>query len=266
MENIELYEHAANFLLPRIICFDDLVIPKIPLHWHESLEIHYMLEGSMTLRCGNEIVEIAENDCLIINGTELHENISTRPCRFLFLLFPLHFIPKNNIVLKRKIRDPKVTEIINRIISAYYSNSKSKEMAMTGHAALLLDYLYNNQVYEEINEAKFMISSRNRALVNQIIQYISKNYDQDIILLDISKNFHINHGTLSRIFKEFTRKTLKEYINETRINKAQNLLISTDISLSEISSLCGFSDANYFSRKFKQITKETPKQFRIKNQ
>lgn len=265
MENIKLYEHEANFLLPRIICFNEPIIPKIPLHWHDMLEFHYMLDSSMTLRCGNEIIEINRNECLIINGTELHENISTRPCCFLFILFPLYFIPKNNIVLKRKIRDPKITEIINNIVSVYYSDNKFKNIAMTGYASLLLDYLYNNHVYEEVNEAKYTVFSRNRTIVNQTIQYITKNYAQDIILSDISKEFHINHGTLSRIFKDFTTKTLKEYINETRIKKAQDFLISTDLSLSEISSLCGFNDANYFSRKFRQITKETPKQFRFKN-
>lgn len=59
-------------------------------------------------------------------------------------------------------------------------------------------------------------------------------------------------------FKEFTGQTFKEYHNRIRIDKAIELLHSTEIPITEIAFLCGFNDSNYFSRKFHQITGKTP--------
>ncbi len=51
------------------------------------------------------------------------------------------------------------------------------------------------------------------------------------------------------IFEAYTGKTFKEYLNNVRIDKAEELLMTTDDTVSEIAFICGFNDSNYLSRK-----------------
>jgi two-component system response regulator YesN len=66
----------------------------------------------------------------------------------------------------------------------------------------------------------------------------------------------------SHLFKKRVNKTVTEYLNEMKISRAKSLLEREDMSIGEIASLVGFSDINYFSRKFKAITGMTPREYR----
>ena len=65
--------------------------------------------------------------------------------------------------------------------------------------------------------------------------------------------------------KEVTEKTAKEYILSLRIEKAVELLDSTEMTITEICYCCGFSDPNYFTRMFKQITGKLPSKIRSRS-
>lgn len=56
-------------------------------------------------------------------------------------------------------------------------------------------------------------------------------------------------------------KTLREYVEEQRIRRAVNLLVGTDLTLSEIAYECGFSSQSYFSYVFKERMKTTPRAY-----
>ena len=57
-------------------------------------------------------------------------------------------------------------------------------------------------------------------------------------------------------------KSAKEYLLEVRIKKAASIISGTDISISDAAFMCGFTDANYFSRAFKKITGKKPSELR----
>ena len=66
---------------------------------------------------------------------------------------------------------------------------------------------------------------------------------------------------MHKVFKASTGKTLHEYIEDRRIKKSINLLISTDMTLTEIAYECGFSSQSYFSYAFKRHTGLTPRDY-----
>lgn len=62
--------------------------------------------------------------------------------------------------------------------------------------------------------------------------------------------------------KQITGMGINEYINQRKIEKAENLLLNTDLSISEISDRLGFTYQRYFSTIFKKIKGISPSQFR----
>lgn len=104
-------------------------------------------------------------------------------------------------------------------------------------------------------------SSSNNA-VDQVIDYINEHCQTTLSLEELAELVHFSPSYLSKIFHQTMGITLKSYITLKRIENAQYLLVSSDLSIQEISSNCGFSNTSHFNRVFKQQTGMSPLEFR----
>lgn len=98
--------------------------------------------------------------------------------------------------------------------------------------------------------------------VNKIIQYIEQHYDQDITLGSLSRYVMMGENYVSALFKKKTGETLIHYLHRTRVDKAIELLMSTDLPVNRIGQRVGFMNDNYFIKIFKRMTGTTPSQYR----
>ena len=82
-------------------------------------------------------------------------------------------------------------------------------------------------------------------------QFINNNLQKELTIQDISKGTNISKNILYKDFHTCYNCTVKEYINNKRIEKSVELLTNTELSIEEISQAIGFSSAAYFSKLFK---------------
>ena len=95
-----------------------------------------------------------------------------------------------------------------------------------------------------------------------IRDYIETNYHEDIYLEKLADEYHVSLSYLSRIFKEHYGITFQQYLANTRIGHAKNLLITTNMTINDISEAAGFNSRNTFIRMFKKLEGVTPTEFR----
>ncbi len=111
-----------------------------------------------------------------------------------------------------------------------------------------------------------VMESRKDREVNTIERarsYIDENYAKDISLDDVSRVVNISPYYFSRVFKDETGQNFIDYLTGQRIEKARELLLSSDdLTMKEISVMVGYSDPNYFSRIFKKNVGVTPTEFK----
>lgn len=108
-------------------------------------------------------------------------------------------------------------------------------------------------------------SDRYAHLLVQVKAYIQANYDKDhISLQDAADYVNVSPSHLSKIFSQETGQTFIEFLTQTRIRKAMELLHSTQAKTYEIAFQVGYSDPHYFSNLFKRTTGMTTTQFRRK--
>lgn len=81
---------------------------------------------------------------------------------------------------------------------------------------------------------------------------------KNLTIDEICKKAHLSKFHFCRLFKNTTGRTVMEYVLETRIVMAKNMLLNEKLSVTEISNRCGFSSISYFSRVFKEKTGVTP--------
>ncbi len=97
--------------------------------------------------------------------------------------------------------------------------------------------------------------------IDQIIQYIEKNYNKDIGLTELSELVGMNPAYLSVLFKETLGKTYIKYLTGIRMDKACELLAQGN-KVSAVASMVGVSDVHYFAELFKKYIGKTPREYR----
>ena len=97
---------------------------------------------------------------------------------------------------------------------------------------------------------------------DSILAFVQRNIMQDITLRSIADACACSESTVSHLFKEYTNQSVKKYINNLRIKQAERLLVTTDLPIGNIATLCGFADANYFSTAFKKSVGLSPVKYR----
>lgn len=98
--------------------------------------------------------------------------------------------------------------------------------------------------------------------VRKIIDYIHKNYQQDLSLETIADTFWIHKVYLAKIFKQETGKSVNEYIRCVRIERAKELLLKDHIKINEIVAATGFNNPQSFYTLFKKYVGMKPGEYR----
>jgi len=111
----------------------------------------------------------------------------------------------------------------------------------------------------------FKIPSVNheQAFIEKIFALVQENMENDKLDVQfLAEKLKISRSNLHTKLKSLLKMNTTEFINTVRINKAKELISSTNLTLSEISFKVGYKDAAYFTRVFKKITEKTPGEFR----
>lgn len=98
--------------------------------------------------------------------------------------------------------------------------------------------------------------------VYQVEQYIRAHYQEDLTLNGLADLVYLNPNYLSNIFSQVTGCTLNKYIKQIRMEKAQELLLHTNMKVTDISQAVGYPNTSYFCKSFQKLFGTTPERFR----
>jgi two-component system response regulator YesN len=115
---------------------------------------------------------------------------------------------------------------------------------------------------------ELVYSSQDAKKVTQIrpaINYIDANYDKPITLAEVAEASCLSVSRLAHLFKEQMGITIIDYLTSVRIERAKQLLLSTEQNCTEICFQVGYNNQSYFTRTFKEQAGMTPREFRVRN-
>jgi len=252
-------------------------------HWHEEVELIYIEDGNIELEINMEKVEVKENTFYFMNSEELHSLIGKPPLSEAAIVFDLNLLSfemfdygQNKLIkplLTGELKFPRsidgsttygkeiYKEFID-IINAYSFQEKAWYIYIKASLLKILAILVENDLL--INESKNVQTNNNYkvVIIKDILSYIRNNYKNKIYLSDLSELANMNEQYFCRFFKKAIGKTVVEYINEYRIEKAVELLQKEEIKILEVCYECGYDNVGYFIKKFKQYKGYTPSDYR----
>ena len=123
---------------------------------------------------------------------------------------------------------------------------------------------YRNRAIEELTARvkQKLEKPRTSSHVERARDYVRKHYREKIYLEEVAESIGVSPTYLSRLFRKETGQCLQDCINEERVYRAANLLMYSDLSLTEIAEYVHFPSQSYFGKVFKQFRKVSPRVFR----
>ena len=168
-----------------------------------------------------------------------------------------------------------IIEESKRSFDLPYSDPMLKKMKPLEHPALgaqqllknylelLLISLMRNESEKSNSTAMFVPIDRfNERISDQVIDYMKEHVTERLSVADVCAILHYNKSYVFRQFKKTTGYTLMSYFMRLKVERAKELLRETKMSVGDISDALSFESANYFSKKFKNITGYTPSTYR----
>jgi len=257
-----------------------LSIPKgkssFRCHWHEKMEFLFFTQGECVVKCNSAEFTVKAGDLVVVNSNELHQaHCLTETAEYFCIIVDTSLIQSryidicdtkyikpiyhNQILFKNKIENnAQASQYILEFVMEYESKNPGYELSIKACIYQLLVFLLRNHVQVVLTSDEYTARMRNLKRFNNLIEYIENNYSSKITIEQLCTMAHISRFHFCHIFKDMTGKSLGEYLNLLRINKAYSMLKDSELNITEVAAACGFDDANYFSRLFKKYKKVSP--------
>lgn len=113
-----------------------------------------------------------------------------------------------------------------------------------------------------IREGMQGVSPGDKSVIREVIRYVQQRYAEDISISSIAGHVYLTPTYLCLLFKKERGMSIHDFITQTRVDKAKQLLRDRSLKLYEIANRVGYQDANYFSKVFRKITGENPSEYR----
>jgi AraC-like DNA-binding protein/mannose-6-phosphate isomerase-like protein (cupin superfamily) len=238
-----------------------------PLHfnWHESIEIIYVDDGDGVIICDFEEHQVSRGDIFIINSDVLHSIRTDSQMSIYYLIVDSTFCKGNGlnvtgILFESRIKDSWAISMYGAIIRTVTEKGNFYNAKVR---AKVLDFVvYLCEKYSEISTRE-RLHDKNFDNIRTAIIYIRDHIREKITVDGLALISGMSKYHFIREFKRITHYTPVMYINIVRIEMARRLISEKDMSIGEVSELCGFDNLSYFTKTFKKYTGMTPSEMRL---
>lgn len=170
-------------------------------------------------------------------------------------------LSQDNYILTNSLTH-SIQKTVQTLINALGDTEDVDRLCATGQLYILFALLRQINDQRQKKSEEFEQDSS----VWKAIRFIEQNFYLDINVEMLCKHVNYSRSYLSRIFKNEMNMTIPEYTNMIRIQNAKTLLTETNMPMKEISISVGIHDSFYFSKLFKKLTGETPREYRKNHQ
>ena len=237
-------------------------------HWHEHLELHYILRGRAVFHVDCQRYEVKAGDLIIANRNELHAGYSTAvPYEALLLVFdPSALSPElgeKHLRFQSLVQeDAGVWQRMTAIFDAWDEQGLGYRALCRARVTELLVYLCRHYAADRVAPKDMDKRRRDLERLQPALDYIEQNYADRISVTQLAQLLCLSSDRLGHLFRDGVGQAPLQYINEIRLRKAMNLLKTKEHTVTEVAQAVGFFDYNHFGRLFRRRYGCTPNQVR----
>lgn len=245
---------------------------SFPAHLHVQLELVYVMEDKIQMTIQDVEYTFDKGDFILIFPNTIHSYSSS-----------FHVDTTDNSILTVISGVMLTGEYINTLMNYHLKKPYIRSKDLHDDVVFAM-----NSLVREMNEGKSLYVSkaylqlilartipylelvRNQSLdsydlAHRIVNYISLNFREPLSLDILAIELGISRYYLSRIFSKKLNSNFNDYVNNIRVSYASTLILTTDMSITQICDDAGFNSLRTFNRVFKESFHMTPSEYRYKN-
>ncbi len=232
-------------------------------HTHHNIELVICTKGTFSLTCRDKIETLSPGDVMLAFPHDIHSYTKTGEGQAILIIANPSFLPRFMHFFENKLyenyvllQDKELIALSKMLLQEF--NADASEEIMVGYMYVILGKIF-----------KTLPKSADRRITDpstfsRIVEYLSENYTLPVSLQSLSRQFGIDPCHLSRSFTAKLSCSFLRYLHELRVECAKGFLKNhPEKSITDIAFESGFSDLRTFNRVFKQITGQTPREYRM---
>ncbi|ETI69621.1 helix-turn-helix domain-containing protein [Neobacillus vireti] len=243
--------------------------PKV----NRGVQIVFVINGVLTVETNSRFYSLAENDLLLLNRNQLYQVHGTNDNCVLLLTITDAFIDRyypdyhrrrfqcfsREVEMGRELKIDKIRRLLAEMMITYLRRDESYKLEIQGTICQILLILIRN--FSGEGTAFEKIDADDQRLT-QIIDYMERNYEQQITLEEMAQKAFLSTGYLSRYFKQKMGMGFSRFLMNIRLKHGVKDLLYTTDSISQIAMKNGFPNTKSFSNLFKESYGVTPHEYR----
>ena len=235
-----------------------------PPHLHQTMEIVYVMKGSLELGVGLELFHMEEGDIGLVFPDVIHhcQVFSEQYSEVLHINVPTRTLGTYEELLKRKtpvypvIKSGEFPLGIYPAIRSMKGTAPKDIWIVQSYLQIILARCIPLLTLTE----KSQVGSKD--LIYQTVFYISANFRKSFLLEDMAKDLGVSKYVLSRVFSKTFHRNFNQYLNDARLSYACTRLVNTSDTILNICLDSGFDSQRTFNRVFKERYKTAPSEYR----
>lgn len=258
---------------------------RIRMNRHDYSELLYLLSGELRWQIQDREIVQKQGDLIVIGSTLYHRPWGPRD--ILDNAVVLYFLPElvqhgdvtgeaQQYLMPFCIQDSsfphvipagtglpmRALDLMKHIYGELPALSDRSRLSVKTYLKMILMSLVN--YYSDYQSTQEVLAHRQASIhrLQPLFELLENHYHENIAIQDAASTVGMSTSHFRKFFKQVTGESFITYLNHFRIAKAQQLLVSTDKSIVEISQEVGFCDQSYFGLVFRQLVQMTPLQYR----
>lgn len=234
-------------------------------HMHNHTELFFVVSGKGEFLIEDQVLPVDVNSLIVINPNVLHTEISMHAQPLEYIVLGIEGIElatneklNGQFCILDRFESVEISSCLRNILREMELKNEGYKDICQAYMEILIIRLMRNITIAS-REPQVISGNRQCAAIKR---YIDLHFKEALTLEQLSAEAHINKYYLAHAFKKEYGVSPINYMISRRIDESKYLLVETDLSLSQIAQLLGFSSQSYFSQVFRRTQNLNPNEFR----
>ena len=235
-------------------------------HTHNHLELFYIVGGKGQFLIQDQLYSVNPNNLVVINPNVIHTEVSLNAQPLEYIVLGIEGIElatnessNGQFNILDHFESVEISSCLRNILREMEQKNTGYEDVCQAYMEILIIRLMRNIALAVPTESQVVSGNRQCASVKR---YIDLHFKEALTLEQLAEDAHMNKYYLSHAFKREYGISPINYMITKRIEESKYLLAETDLSMSQIAQLLGFSSLSYFSQVFHRTQSVSPKEYR----
>ncbi len=235
-------------------------------HTHNHTELFFIIDGKGQFLIEDQVFPVDVNNLVIINPNILHteDSLNAQPLEYIVLgIDGIELANRENsngqFCILDHFESVEISGCLRNILREMEQKNTGYEDICQAYMEILIIRLMRSTSLAVPAEPQVISGNRQCAAVKR---YIDLHFKEPLTLEQLAEDAHMNKYYLSHAFKREYGVSPINYMISRRIEESKYLLAETDLSLSQIAQLLGFSSLSYFSQVFRRTQHSSPMEYR----